>query len=1113
MTALKDVEEAGKWNTTPGDYKKIPMWGRIDQLVIDGYTESQSLTMYRMLARIDVDCRQVVLDNKFDLTGVYLYNYNKKGRVAPAFGNLTGSSNSWTFTAPTLPASPSPTGATELAFTGDDLISDIESSDKGTKCRAAIYTFESELQQNSTTPQELTCLVIGGKYRNAANPTYYRVDFRNDAGYFSLLRGHRYFVSVADVKGPGMPTPDDAFNSVPVNITASVLDWRTVNANITGIASDGQKYLGVNQGTFPLDGEAHTTPETNINLLDVITDVTDGWYLEKIADADGDETNASWLTLWTTDGVTQIAKGNKGGNAGTQTSVMLNATQNLTAADRTAYVHLKPGRITYKVMLEQNKWNELYLVTWPTADNVDTWLDPANSSDPSKVEYNMNANLKKLWIASNFNFYISKTDDDGSYVTFTDETKTGSTTANAGKGVEISFYNTNLGTDDPLTATATLQVDPETGGVANKDITLYLRKGWPVTYNLNDGSCPTCPSAYEWGVTYATWPEPTKSGWNFSTWSDAANTIDKIKAGTAVGNMTLTANWSGITTNSYRVENNGGNGANPTTDTPFTTSSSQQTKDITPPTKSYTVSFDVTGASSAEPTPLPSNIAISSWDVTGDTPDGATISESTLTIPANTYGALVGTPTWGSATAITLPAAPTKGGWTFNGWYTASTGGSLAGNAGASYTPDQTRTLYARWTGLTTNSYKVENNGGTGASPTTATPFTTSSSQQTFNITAPTKSVTVNYDYQNGTGSPESATCTATVSSWNVTGDTPDGATISGTTLTIPANTYGTLVGTPSWNAYASTTLPTPTRSNYTFGGWYTGANGSGTHVGNGGDSYTPTNSLTLFAKWTGNTYNFWIIPNGGTGGSPLESSKGTYTYNDASQTITFTPPTNDVTVTFNPNGGTVIPSSRTGSRAISSWSCSNGASATGNTLTIPANTSGDITLTPNWGNFSCSAPSSQTAQSSYTYAGWATSTGRSPNVNFPYDVSTSVTIYLSCYQYGITGTTGRKFKYGSTSGTQTVTFQFTSSFTYSTKPSSNTVIGTWTCTSGRSGSALMYGGTTAGFDATTDELFASNCDDNVPYEFVLLTIPYGSTTASGSETLSCNPVYGNVYK
>ncbi|MGN1239863.1 MAG: InlB B-repeat-containing protein, partial [Paludibacteraceae bacterium] len=47
--------------------------------------------------------------------------------------------------------------------------------------------------------------------------------------------------------------------------------------------------------------------------------------------------------------------------------------------------------------------------------------------------------------------------------------------------------------------------------------------------------------------------------------------------------------------------------------------------------------------------------------------------------------------------AVTLPTPNTREGYTFNGWYTAATDGTLAGAAGATYTPTGDITLYAQW--------------------------------------------------------------------------------------------------------------------------------------------------------------------------------------------------------------------------------------------------------------------------------------------------------------------------------------------------------------------------------------------------------------------------------
>ncbi len=47
----------------------------------------------------------------------------------------------------------------------------------------------------------------------------------------------------------------------------------------------------------------------------------------------------------------------------------------------------------------------------------------------------------------------------------------------------------------------------------------------------------------------------------------------------------------------------------------------------------------------------------------------------------------------------------------------------------------------------------------------------------------------------------------------------------------------------------AALSLPTPSRSGFTFDGWFTQASG-GTRVGSAGGSYTPNSNATLFAQW-----------------------------------------------------------------------------------------------------------------------------------------------------------------------------------------------------------------------------------------------------------------------
>jgi uncharacterized repeat protein (TIGR02543 family) len=84
----------------------------------------------------------------------------------------------------------------------------------------------------------------------------------------------------------------------------------------------------------------------------------------------------------------------------------------------------------------------------------------------------------------------------------------------------------------------------------------------------------------------------------------------------------------------------------------------------------------------------------------------------------------------GSYTTLPTPSART--GYTFNGWYTAASGGTYVGTSGGSYYVSSTLTLYAQWTA---NTYTVSynDNGGTG-SP--------SSQTKTYNVTLTLSSTT-----------------------------------------------------------------------------------------------------------------------------------------------------------------------------------------------------------------------------------------------------------------------------------------------------------------------------------------------------------------------------------
>lgn len=128
-----------------------------------------------------------------------------------------------------------------------------------------------------------------------------------------------------------------------------------------------------------------------------------------------------------------------------------------------------------------------------------------------------------------------------------------------------------------------------------------------------------------------------------------------------------------------------------------------------------------------------------------------------------------------------------------------------------------------------------------------------------------------------GTSAPST-----TLSNWS-TGTNID---ISGTrNLYYSKNTTDTVgslpadsSGTDPWNGWVTTvSANTPTRTGYTFNGYNTSSDGtSGTNYASSA-SITLTSDVTLYAKWTANTYAVTYDGNGNTGGSVPDSQTKTH--------------------------------------------------------------------------------------------------------------------------------------------------------------------------------------------------------------------------------------------
>ncbi len=327
---------------------------------------------------------------------------------------------------------------------------------------------------------------------------------------------------------------------------------------------------------------------------------------------------------------------------------------------------------------------------------------------------------------------------------------------------------------------------------------LLLKARWAsttyqVTLNANGGSCSPTSLTVSSGGTYEDLPTPTWLGHTFTGWFDSAgNQITQTTVVNLSGDTTLTAHW---TANTYKMTFDPGQGTvSPTTITvtygepygtlPTPTMTGNDFHGWYPPTgariypsSTVTLTSDIT---------VKALWQFAKYTIYFDANGGSCDTASTTVVYSSTYGPL---PT------------PTRPGYTFTGWYTAS-GDLVSSSIPVRVTGDAT--VYAHWA---------------------------------------SSGYTVYFDAGGGSCSPSSKTV-----DYN--------------------GTYGT--------------LPTPTKTGYTFAGWYTS---TGTRITSTSIATAAAN-ITLTAKWNILYYSINVV-NGENGSISPSSSSQSY---GSSRTFTITP-------------------------------------------------------------------------------------------------------------------------------------------------------------------------------------------------------------------------------
>ena len=316
---------------------------------------------------------------------------------------------------------------------------------------------------------------------------------------------------------------------------------------------------------------------------------------------------------------------------------------------------------------------------------------------------------------------------------------------------------------------------------------------------------------------------------------------------------------------------------------------------------------------------------------------------------------------------------PTKTGYNFLGWYnqrsgvTKITDGSTKVNSSApsfSDTLDRDFDIYAHWDPIT---YTIAYNGNGATSGDTASSSHTYDEEKNLTANGFFREFTVTFDYNYSGSTSTEATASSEFNGWATSAD---GAVVyqdRQPVLNLTAKDKDVINLYANWTD-KSVSLPSASRTGYTFDGWYTEATG-GTKVEG---SYTPTETTTLYAHWTPITYTVKYDPNGGSG----TTANSSHTY-DVAQNLTPNGFERKFTVTFNYNDGRTETRTVDAVSTFNGWICSKNGIHYDNEAEVKNLTdkSETITMTAQWADASVDIPTP--ARSGYTFSGWTDQEGK----------------------------------------------------------------------------------------------------------------------------------------
>ena len=380
---------------------------------------------------------------------------------------------------------------------------------------------------------------------------------------------------------------------------------------------------------------------------------------------------------------------------------------------------------------------------------------------------------------------------------------------------------------------------------ADKTLTAHWSiNPYTINFDSNGGESSISSLTVTYGSSYD-FPTPTKSGYTFDGWFDGDSKIEQSGIWQIAENKNLVAHWLA---NSYNVTFDSNGGESSISSLTVTYGSSY---DFPTPTKSgYTFDGWFDGDSKieqsgiwqiAENKNLVAHWTINTYVISLD-PNGGECSKTSVDVKFGNY--------------FSLPT-PTKTGYRFDGWFD----GDIKFSNFAKWNYMENKNLQAHWTA---RSYKITFNTDGG-----------SCSDSTLNVTydslyelpVPTKSGFTflgwfkNFEKVEQTGIWQIAEDSNLVARWS-------------------GNTYHLTFNPNSGECYANSmdvvcgekySLPTPTKTGYTFEGWYDGD----LRISSNG-TWNSEGDKNLIAHWTITYFQITYFTNGGAYKSP-----DYYTIND----------------------------------------------------------------------------------------------------------------------------------------------------------------------------------------------------------------------------------------